>query len=319
VNTAVDIRPFTDRDLTGVLKVMAAALGEPPGLGRTPDLFEWKHLRNPFGRSIMLVAEADDQVVGFRAFMRWKLTTRDGGALSCVRAVDTATDPAFQRRGIFRNLTMAGIDLARTEGVDLIFNTPNDASRPGYLTMGWTTVGRIGVMLRPRLGVLHRRSPPSESGLPSDWSEPERAIESDALGRIRLQPIGLRTPRTAEYLRWRYTAHPTARYAVGGDSEGSVIARLHTRRGRREAVVSDMAGPNAARALRSLAKSLPCDYLVGSFGRGSPERRQAMLGGMIGIPGLTALTLVARPIGMAASEVPPLKGWDLSMGDLELL
>ncbi len=60
---------------------MRAALGEPPGLGRTPELFAWKHFENPFGRSLMLVAEADGVIAGFRAFMRWQLEVPGGGTL----------------------------------------------------------------------------------------------------------------------------------------------------------------------------------------------------------------------------------------------
>ncbi len=45
---------------------------------RTPELFAWKHIDNPFGRSIILVAEAEGTIAGLRAFMRWELTTPGG-------------------------------------------------------------------------------------------------------------------------------------------------------------------------------------------------------------------------------------------------
>ena len=83
--------------------------------------------------------------------MRWRLTTPGGGELSCVRAVDTAVHPDFQRRGLFRSLNEAAIEIARDDGVDLVFNTPNAQSRPGYLKQGWRDVGPIGVMIRPGL------------------------------------------------------------------------------------------------------------------------------------------------------------------------
>ena len=113
------VRPYRDDDLPDVLDVLRAALGEPPGLRRTPQLFRWKHIDNPFGRSIMLVAELDGRIAGFRAFMRWRLMTPDGSVLECGRAVDTSTHPDFQRRGVFRALTEVGIERAAEEGIDL--------------------------------------------------------------------------------------------------------------------------------------------------------------------------------------------------------
>ena len=150
-----------------MLALLRSSLGETSLLQRTPDLFAWKHLDNPFGRSIILVADAGGTIAGLRAFMRWELTTPDGATLRCVRAVDTATHPDFQRRGIFSRLTEAAVEAAREDGVDLIFNTPNEKSGAGYLKMGWQEVGPIGVMVRPGLGLLRRhgsRGHPGDRG-----------------------------------------------------------------------------------------------------------------------------------------------------------
>ena len=104
----VTVRPYADHDLGGVLELLRAALGETPVLKRTPELFAWKHFNNPFGRSILLVAEAEGTIAGLRAFMRWELMTADGTTLRCVRAVDTATHPEFQRRGLAKALLLKG-------------------------------------------------------------------------------------------------------------------------------------------------------------------------------------------------------------------
>ncbi len=71
-----------------------------------------------------------------------------GEVLRAVRAVDTATDPDYQGQGLFTALTMHGLDEVRADGVDFVFNTPNDQSRPGYLKMGWQTVGELPVAVR---------------------------------------------------------------------------------------------------------------------------------------------------------------------------
>jgi len=139
-------------DVHPILAVLKASLGETPLLRRTPELWSWKHEVNPFGPSIVLVATSGERVVGVRALMRWRLTTPRGGIIECVRPVDTATHPEFERQGIFRRLTMEGLEVARDRGIDLVFNTPNPKSGAGYLSMGWREVGDIGVLVRPRVG-----------------------------------------------------------------------------------------------------------------------------------------------------------------------
>src|SRR5205823_70862 len=119
--------------------------------------------RNPFGASPAWVALDGDRVIGFRTFMRWEFG-HAGRVYRAVRAVDTATHPEYQGRGIFSQLTRAGLDAMHNDGVDYVFNTPNEQSRPGYLKMGWHLVGRLPVSVRVRspfsgLRVLRARVP----------------------------------------------------------------------------------------------------------------------------------------------------------------
>ena len=84
-------------------------------------------------------------MVGVRLFMRWDLEAA-GRRLRAVRAVDTATDPDFRGRGIFRTLTLELLRaLEAANEVDLVFNTPNGSSKPGYLKMCWHDVGTVPV------------------------------------------------------------------------------------------------------------------------------------------------------------------------------
>src|SRR5437588_8597230 len=142
-----EVRPYQDQDETQVLALLAASLGGGPAGRRPAEFFRWKHFRNPFGRSLMLVAEADGHIVGLRAFMRWTFVAGDS-VVRAARAVDTATHPAHQGRGIFSHLTLRAIDVLRADGTQLIFNTPNEKSLPGYLKMGWSAVGVVPVRLR---------------------------------------------------------------------------------------------------------------------------------------------------------------------------
>src|SRR6478735_9586729 len=126
----LDVRRADRGDLDGILALARAALGWTDS---DSSFLEWKHLENPFGASPMWDATDDERVVGFRTFVRWEFLRPDGHVVRAARAVDTATDPAYQGRGIFTRLTLEGLEHLPSDGVQLIFNTPNAKSLAGYL------------------------------------------------------------------------------------------------------------------------------------------------------------------------------------------
>ena len=295
---------------------MREALGEPHLLGRTAELFTWKHFDNPFGPSISLVAETNDRIVGLRTFMRWELQTPEGDRISCVRAVDTATHPKYHRRGVFRRLTEEAIEVATAKGVDMVFNTPNARSGPGYEKMGWQRVGTIGGMVRPSLRLFSRRTgnvpelePTSFLGSPT----PCQAFS------VHDRPaLGLRTPRTDDYLKWRFCSHPTARYFVVGAQEGFALVRPNVRGSRRELVIADLFG-RPKTAVRRAVDATRAHYLATWFSKGSPERAAAIRQGLLPVPRFTALTLMMRPLRDLPGGVTSMGYWDTAVSDFELL
>lgn len=310
----IGIRPGTESDVPEILTVLAKSLGENALLQRTTELFEWKHIHNPFGRSLLLVATSGSRIVGVRAFMRWSLATRDGGQLSCVRAVDTATLPEFQGQGIFRSLTLAAVEMARDEGVDLIFNTPNEKSAPGYLKMGWGEVGWLPPLVRPRPG---RSIHPDETGMVSLDAVVPDAGQVPPWTPSDRPPAGLRTIRSEPYFHWRFRSHPTARYGWVGDARGGLIVRASVRSGRSELLVSELL--HGYSGMGSLARRHRARYLAAFFTRHSPEEAFAHRAGMFRVPGVKGLRLVANPLSRLDIDVFDLASWDLSLGDVELL
>lgn len=309
------IRTATRGDVPEILDVLRESLGETPLLRRTTELFSWKHFENPFGESLILLAELGSRLAGVRAFMRWRLETPGGDSIECVRAVDTATRPEFQGRGVFRALTMSALDAAREQGVHLVFNTPNEKSAPGYLKMGWGEVGWIRPVLRPRLGL----SASQPNGELVSLSEVIPMADQFAVPRsFRQEPLGLRTPRNAEYQRWRYTGHPTARYGWAGDEDGGAVVRSSVRKGRTELLVSDITP--RTEVLRTVRRSHRARYVATAFSQArSPEARQARRAGLFGVPGVGGLRLVANPLTDVDIDVFDLASWDISLSDLELL
>ncbi len=309
-------REAREDDVGEILEVLKAALGETPLLKRSKELWSWKHQSNPFGPSIVLLATSGDRIAGVRALMRWDLVTPDGATVECVRPVDTATHPDFERKGIFRRLTMESLDLARGQGIDLVFNTPNPKSGAGYLSMGWQEVAPIGVMVRLRVGRSVHPVPGTSPALADvvPTSRPFRPI--DTMDR---PPRGLRTARTQRYQEWRFGSHPTARYGLVGSGVGAAVVRSGVRGARTEVVLSDLLGGAGPSEVRRAHRGHRARYMAGFFSKGSPERLAAISGGMAPIPGIKALRLVALPLTDLDIDVFDLGCWDIATSDLELL
>src|SRR3954452_914772 len=130
VEQGLTVRPASVAARPSVLALLRASLGWECD-DRDADFFSWKHEQNPFGLSPAWVAvDGDGRLLGFRAFLRWEFT-QGSAVLRAARAVDTATRPDVQRRGIFSRLTTTAIEGLLRDEVAFVFNTPNRQSLPG--------------------------------------------------------------------------------------------------------------------------------------------------------------------------------------------
>jgi GNAT acetyltransferase-like protein len=322
---------YRDRDEAEVLTLLTTSLGSGPAGSRPPEFFRWKHFDNPFGRSLMLVAQVDGRVVGLRAFMRWRF--RAGrNLIRAARAVDTATHPAFRRLGIFSKSTLESVDRLRAD-TDLIFNTPNDRSRPGYLKMGWEAVTSLPILLGVRQPVQFavRKRWGTRSGVrPSVEASP--AVDGLADPRI-LQLIDetqdtprISTDRTLEYLRWRYCKAPLLDYRIllhesGERLAGAAIFRLRPRGASSwGAAVTELLVPSgdrrsAARLLRSVERAAPVDHVTCLFPKRSGPAQAARRRGYLRVEGDA---LVVNPLRDLCLDPKQFESWSLSLGDVEV-
>jgi GNAT superfamily N-acetyltransferase len=320
------------------MALLDEALVVSPAGGSPSELFRWKHLENPFGRSHMLVAHTGGHVVGLRAFMRWEFATGTH-RWRAVRAVDTATAPGFQGRGIFSRLTRAALDAVRGE-VDLVFNTPNEQSGPGYLKMGWRTVGRIPVRLRVRrplrfIGGLRsvRRLSPGTAPLLPAGGLPVGEVLRGAPELVSLLeeaegPRGrLRTPRTLEFLRWRYGGgtgidYRAVAHHAGGRIVGLAIFRVRSRGRLRECSVTELMarpgdGPTIRALVRQVLRSTVADHVLAVTSPGTPGDRAARRSGFLSWRG--GPVLMVNPLQDGVEPDPlAMRSWDLSLGDIEV-
>lgn len=311
----VEIRRAEPGDRKAILVIGSRALGWESAQ-RTADLFEWKHDRNPFGPSFVWVAEAEGRVVGFRAFMRWRLE-RDGEAIDAVRAVDTATDPDFWGQGVFRTLTTHALGELGDAGIAAVFNLPNAKSLPGYLKMGWTELGRpaLGVVPRSLPGLVRaarERAPAEKWSEVCSVGEPATAVldghSRGARPGEHWPPGRWSTAQAGGFLRWRYGLDHL-RYRALRVRGGWCVFRVRRRGRAREVAVCEWLSPDPdPRALRRLVTATSGDYAVGL---GLTLRAH----GALPVPRqgpVVAWRAVGRPL------VPDLSDLAFTLGDLEL-
>ena len=310
----MEIRPASvdDRPAINALLRNALGAGDDPRYDR---FLEWKHRANPFGASYEWVATIDEAVVGYRSFLRWELIV-DGAVRTAVRAVDTATDRDHLGKGIFSALTKHGVAHLGSQGVAWVFNTPNDSSRPGYLKMGWSVVGKlpVGVMARTPAALRHVRRARQTA---DRWSEPctefEPAVE--AIERIVSEDsppaasAGWATNRTSSFLRWRYGLDDL-QYRGVAVGNAVVVFRVRRRGPLREALIADVVGDaeppvRLGSVVRSILRSTGADVAVIS-GRQRPRTALSVAG-----PQLTW-----RPI--SDQRIPTIEDLSFCGGDMEL-
>ena len=267
----IEIRVATADDTAAILDVCSSALGwTDPEFDSA--LFRWKHLDNAFGPSLILVATESGTIAGVRPLMRWRFANNNQN-VSAARAVDTATHPTYQGRGLFRRLTEAGLEHLRADGTGFVFNTPNDKSLPGYLKMGWVNAGQVPVgiqarsplsiprLVRSRVAAEKRSIKTPHLGEPAD----------SGLNNIASVPAPstpfLETEHSPETLRWRYAGGPISyRLLPLQKSNAGVIVRLRNRGSSRELVVAETIGScdrtELSNVIRSAMKQTRADYCL---------------------------------------------------------
>lgn len=208
------IREATDSDIPPIIDLLKISLGESM-IPKSTELWVWKHLNNPFGKSPVLVAEEDGLLIGVRAFLKWEFV-ENGKIHKACRAVDTATHPTHQGKGIFKNLTLSLIEEIKAEDTELIFNTPNSKSTPGYIKMAWEKWGKLPLKLN-----FHLNKPKNISLQQTDWNLINHLIEE--IEKVENTESSLQTRLVPGYIHWRYRDNPLFPYQFVSDGENYLL------------------------------------------------------------------------------------------------
>jgi N-acetylglutamate synthase-like GNAT family acetyltransferase len=248
------IRESSEQDIPAIVDLLKNSLGETSS-PKSVNYWMWKHLKNPFGPSKVLLAEINGQLIGVRAMMQWKWQ-RENQVFSTLRAVDTATHPDFQGKRVFSVLTQKMVDRSKIDGVDFIFNTPNEKSLPGYLKLGWGSLGILSVGLSFFNHLFITEKQRIHIGIDLD------KIDSlcNRWNVFHQKNTPLFTPKSLGYLMWRYFDNPIIKYHIYADED--IFLALYCRKRKRinELRIAEIISINSSAHIVKKVKNLIRHY-----------------------------------------------------------
>ena len=325
----MNIRPATPKDKPAIIELLRKSLGEST-IPKSEALWNWKHEENPFGQSFVLLAEENEKLIGLRAFMQWKWQW-DQKTYRTIRAVDTATHPDHQGKGIFKKLTLDQLQRCKQEGIAFVFNTPNTQSMPGYLKMGWQVQGRMPLkiqVLSPvrtamRILLKQKAATPHSTGS-AEWNGTLKHFE----GREPVTAPGLHTPWSESYVRWRYIDNPLFPYHFISDNKDYLlIYRIKEHSRFTELRLTDFYIFNTGSAikadirqrLKAIYRSSAADLLTISARQLTAYKDHLPSFGLIPVRDAgPSVTLRDLTVTGEFDTLMKMDNWSYSMGDLEL-
>lgn len=311
------IRKANSTDIPEIVKVLKLSLGEQ-NLPLSEFIWNFKHVNNPFGKSLVYVAQEGDMIVGVRAFMKWQWKLGDK-VYNAFRAVDTATHPDYQGKGIFKKLTLRALEAAKDDGDEFIFNTPNNQSRPGYLKMGWEQVNKLRVALKPAYNSFWKITVTNKNYTVSVDYDLEKIDQLCQEWNNKLENSKtLFTPKSALFLKWRYENNPLQKYEIIACDGIYLATYVKKRKGLKELRISECIYNKGSKLkLNKLINSLSNKFgaQVISY---SPEVLN-LNGNLINSNIGPILTIKDLNLGsIEKSLFKEISNWSYSLGDLEL-
>lgn len=312
----MQIREATEQDIPEILEVLRASLGETSSK-KTEAVWRYKHVENPFGKSLVLVAVENDSIIGVRALMRWKWQLGKK-VFSTFRAVDTATHPKHQGKGVFKKLTLQAIEIVKENGDDFIFNTPNTQSLPGYLKMGWESVNKLKIQIKLANPIHWLTNYRSETFYDIDNIDcgDQATNLIPKFNNLKAGENKLFTLKSLEYLQWRYENNPLQKYEVKGDQDYYIAGYIKEHKYFKELRITehifndDTGFQKINRVVNELSKKFGA-HIITSEGLNSG----------FGFPGNYGPVLTLRDVNLSSNlknKLMLLNNWSYSLGDLEL-
>ncbi|MBN1552440.1 GNAT family N-acetyltransferase, partial [bacterium] len=240
------LRLFKDTDLTSVNRLFTSVFG----IKRSAAAWHWKFQENPHGKSIILLAFSDHDLIGHYALIPRKINLF-GSLKNAYQEVDLMINSKYSAGGVFRKMGKHIYNIAGEQDCPFTFGFPNQTSLPaGKRILGWRAIGSIPLftlLLNP-IDFLKNKFSNQEINK-NHYSIPDKIYHRIISLRFRsrkktnqikifdnqtvrlLQNINrgknFYFEREEEYLNWRYFNHPDKNYLIvcsGPDPEPEGVA-----------------------------------------------------------------------------------------------
>jgi GNAT superfamily N-acetyltransferase len=213
----------------------------------TPEWWRWKYRDNPFGEPLgwIAIASRSEKIIGIRLFWPWVFEL-NGEKKLFYQAVDTATDPDFQKKGIFSSLIKIALNDMFKRNV-CIYNFPNDISYPAYIKFKWNEIGNnswvkipiISLSTFTKLNIPNIRHGNTYSIL-SNYSVVNNNICIPSFQNY------FSTCWTNQIVQWRFGRNPYCKYYYYVTGNGQVIFKIRKvwKLNEAQLVVTNMKSPD---------------------------------------------------------------------------
>lgn len=312
----MQIRIAGIEDVLNIIPLIKSSLGESL-VKKSPQIWNFKHIDNPFGKSHVLLAIENDVFVGVRALMKWNWQLNNDVWVA-YRAVDTATHPDFQGRGIFKKLTLQALEDVQKEQETFVFNTPNDKSRPGYLKMGWQIVDALPIAIVPTIFYFFY-SIFRKKAVKKHQIQEERLDELCKIHNRFLSGTNtIFTPKSATYLKWRFEENPMQKYHVISTNDWYIAMYIKEHRFFKELRIVEIIGDDSNSHKKEIQNSVLA-YAIQNrcwiITLANKDLFRFRLFGKFG-PKLTFKSLTKNTLFV--NKALNITDWKYSLGDLEL-
>ncbi len=201
---------------------------------RTEKWFHWKFEKSPYGKAILACAFDNESVAGCVAY-GMGIVCYKGKEWKCALSYETFVNPKYQGHGLFKKLISLAESEMKKEGIQFLYNFPNENSITGFKHMGWTCRNDIRVFkiklchILPIL--LHLKDLKlSFSANPSNIDE-LKGISFEDIPMEEPDPDVITPCWSKEYLKWRFLDIPNRQYYIINNNDFFAISMIG-RRGR---------------------------------------------------------------------------------------
>lgn len=250
----IKFRAFSNADKFQILRLLNQELGENRYFNwrRDEAFWEWKYENNIFGKTSILVAEADDKVIATNAYWPWRFVSR-GNKINAVHSCDTVLDRQFQGRGIFTQMMRYRVMDSIDNEIQFIYNFPNNKAVYGFQKLGWHYLANIVWLMKPLKPFRLLRSLSNKHKADSVSVDQNHTLDTDLCFKLHQKnqkfDESIQADRSCEYFEWRFKKHPFFHYGMItveiGNKQAAGIFTVYEKGDQREMVVVDVAGASA--------------------------------------------------------------------------